>query len=685
MVEIIDEHCLDCYDANNKMNGTQLTFGFPNAERKFIDSPSEVAIDFFFPEEKADKLAQIESYNKHLFRPNTYLHKWWARRSGVTFRYILKQLSSEPALRDFYTPGGLEGLTILDPMMGGATTLHEAIRLGANVIGYDVDPIPVLQARATLTEVSIQEKRAVFDEFFKKLDKKLSPYFKTSCPNCHEKSVMQFMLYGLRRKINQDEALFVDTFTLRAETNGDKKTILDFYPSLKVTFGKRTWSLIDKNEAKKSGVNDKHSELLEIPFTDRYVPLVMVGKCAHHGQFFKALDHRDIQNLVAASTRVATLTFSGDNGFKVPQGPKSNDLIGRGITHFSDLFTHRQRIYLAEAKRYLDETAPEHRLWLALLVSTSLEFNSLLCGYKGVDQRRPGAIRHVFSHHAYSFPCTALENNPVFKARTSGTLINLFEKRIINAGLWAKGPIERRWSGVKWEKLMIEGEFDLGQEFQSLDGFTGKTRSFMVKQNDSSVLPLPDQAIDYVVTDPPYFDNVQYSDLSHFFRCWLRWFLPDQANWQYQPLSSAVAESRENEAKFGEVLAKILRECNRVLARPHGRLIFTYHHWRAAAWAQLTIALASARFRLINGYVVHSENPISVHIRSLRALKHDAILVLKPCNADDKRHWEKPVNIKMDDSASFCRGCTQYLGWLLDNDFDHDRIFNLWKDFIGRD
>jgi adenine-specific DNA methylase len=207
----------------------------------------------------------------------------------------------------------------------------------------------------------------------------------------------------------------------------------------------------------------------------------------------------------------------------------------------------------------------------------------------------------------------------------------------------------------------------------------------MVRQNDSSVLPLPDQAIDYVVTDPPYFDNVQYSDLSHFFRGWLRWFLPDQANWQYQPLLSAVAESKENEGKFGDILAKVWQECHRVLVRPHGRLIFTYHHWRAAAWSQLTIALASAHFRLMNGYVVHSENPISVHIRSLRALQHDAILVLKPCDGDDTRHWEKPERIQMDDSGSFCRGCTQYLGWILDHDFDHEKICLLWKDFIGSD
>ncbi len=644
-----------------------------------------MAIDSFFPEEAADKLAQIESYNKHLFRPNTYLHKWWARRSGVTFRYILKQLSSVSDLHNFYAPGGLEGLTILDPMMGGATTLHEAIRLGANIIGYDVDPIPVLQARASLTEISLQEKQAAFNTFLEKLDQKLSPYFETKCPECYEKSEMQFLLYGLRRRTDKGEAIFVDSFTLRAEANGDEKTILDFYPSLEIMRKNRTWSLIDKDEGRKRGINDKNSELLDIPFADRYVPLVMMGKCAHHGQFFKSPDVKDLQNIDAAASHINKLAVPVENGFRVPQGPKSSDLIARGVTNFFELFSHRQLIYLSEAKRCIDEAAPEHRLWLALLVSTSLEFNSMLCGYKGVDRRRPGAIRHVFSHHAYSFPCTALENNPVFRAKTSGTLRNLFDNRILKAGIWAQAPVERRWSGATWEKIIIDGELDVGRECATLSEFTGKTRSFLVRQNDSSVLPLPDQSIDYVVTDPPYFDNVQYSDLSHFFRCWLRWFLPDQANWQYQPLLSAVAESKATEEKFGDILAKVWQECHRVLVRPHGRLIFTYHHWRAAAWSQLTIALASAHFRLMNGYVVHSENPISVHIRSLRALQHDAILVLKPRDDDDTRHWEKPEGKQMDDSRSFCRACTEYLGWILDHDFDHEKICLLWRDFIGSD
>lgn len=91
-----------------------LEFGGESIGFNFIDSKFNV--------EFANALAEIEAYNKHLYRPNTYLHKWWARRCGTTFRAILKHLVRDQAKQDFYAPGGLEGQIILDPMMGGGTT-----------------------------------------------------------------------------------------------------------------------------------------------------------------------------------------------------------------------------------------------------------------------------------------------------------------------------------------------------------------------------------------------------------------------------------------------------------------------------------------------------------------------------------------------------------------------------------
>ena len=319
---------------------------------------------------------------------------------------------------------------------------------------------------------------------------------------------------------------------------------------------------------------------------------------------------------------------------------------------------------------------------MSLLLSTSLEFNAALCGYKGVDKRRPGAIRHVFSHHAYSFPYTALENNPLFYRNTSGTLGNLFNNRIVAAGEWAKAPIERRCINHQWIKTTIPNEIDLGQESSSLSGFSGQSKMFLISQNDSTQMPLTSKSVDFVVTDPPYFNSVQYSDLSHFFRCWLRTFLPEQSNWHYVSQSSAVAESEENEAKFGFVLGQIWQECNRVLKRPHGRLIFTYHHWDPNAWAQLTNALKKARFFLINAFVVHSENPISVHIMNLRALKHDTILVLKPRWPRKKEQWQKPEPIEDFDSYSFCKACGNMMGWILEQNLSEQDITKTWADFL---
>ena len=55
-------------------------------------------IDTSFDVGFADRLARYETYNKHHYRPNTYLHKWWGRRCGSTFRLILKGLVDDPCL-----------------------------------------------------------------------------------------------------------------------------------------------------------------------------------------------------------------------------------------------------------------------------------------------------------------------------------------------------------------------------------------------------------------------------------------------------------------------------------------------------------------------------------------------------------------------------------------------------------
>ena len=665
---------------------TALDFHASQAEDAYTHG---IPIDKSFPEDAANRLAALETYNKHLYRPNTYLHKWWARRSGTTFRYILKQLVENPGKRDFYEGGGLESKIILDPMMGGGTTLHEAIRMGANVIGVDIDPIPVLQAKASLNQSSLEHKKNIFNQLVKALKNRLAPFFKTACPACDRESEVQFTLYGLRRRCSCREVVFIDSLVLRKDNDHDVRICpmcQEVYTSETHTCREKSnTQLIVKGTRGCEKCETAFVDIVDEPFSERYVPLVIAVMCPEHGAFFKSADNDDQGLLNQALINAQRLKFGDSEEFCVQQGPKSKDLLRRGISSFQDLFTARQLLYLRASLDFLLELPHEDRVWLALLLSTSLEFNSLLCGYKGSDIRRPGAIRHVFSHHAYSFPYTALENNPVFSGNTSGTLNRLFNDRIQRAGQWAIKPVETHLIDDRRIKVPIRGEIDAGEPVDNWKSLMEGERKFLILQGDSSTIQIPEGIADYVVTDPPYYDNVQYSDLSNFFRVWLRQFLPLEADWHYDHLESAVSEGGFSDGhKYGEVLGEIWKMCFHALNKEHGRLIFTFHHWKPEAWAELTLSLKRAGFVLVNRYVVFSENPVSVHIMGLKSIKHDTVLVLRPnITTGEPLDWPKPSRIDTTDSHTFCRDCGTALGWFLQSDIHEENIRSEWKGLMG--
>lgn len=634
-------------------------------------NPKGGLIDHLFDEEFANKIALLESYNKHLYRPNTYLHKWWARRCGSTFRLILKSLVSNPNQQDYYTAGGLNGTLILDPMMGGGTTLHEAIRLGANVIGCDIDPIPVLQARATLSHVPLAQLKNAFSHLYETLFKALASSYETTCPHCDKIGPWQYILYGVRRSCACQTALIVDSYILRHNSDD---SIIRLDPNtyhlyqddqlLAATDLAPIEPLRERNNGVCEQCQKPFTDMINIPHYQRYEPLVVVGKCTIHHLFFAPIRQLDRDKIAQANLNRQQATFNPAD-FATEPGPKSKALIDRGIFSYLDLFTSRQLLFLNAIKQEINKYEPLVRLNLALLVSTSLEFNSLLCGYKGVNKNRPGAIKHVFAHHAYSFPYTAAENNPLYPDKTSGSLQSLFQSRLVRGRQWAMQPTEKEVRHGRPYNVTIDGETDMGQEVSHFDELAHDNKQFLLIQGSSTNLNLPDNSVDYVITDPPYFDSVQYSDLALFFRVWLRQFLPTSAHWMYELSGSAVNPHQNGDSQYSTVLGEIYRECHRVLKKQTGRFIFTFHHWNPQGWAELTLSLQNAGFVLINRYVVHAESLTSVHIANQNSLQHDVILVLAPMEAGTTQVWELPTAVNLIDSEAFCRDCGTIMGYLL--------------------
>lgn len=641
--------------------------------------PEPPWIDHHFNEALANQLAELETYNKHLYRPNSYLHKWWARRCGSTFRLILKALVDEGWQRDYYAPGGLEGQTILDPMLGGGTTLHEAIRLGARVVGADIDPIPILQARASLAHISLHvDLEPAFARFYADLQAELNPYFITPCPTCGQPARLRYLLYGAQRQGPTGPVVCLDSLTLRRESDG---TVYALCPETQALLRngapiEQPTRLLPPLVAGRRAHRHYQADPAA-PFYTRFAPAAVVGQCGTHGRFLKLPGAEDWARLEEANGARPMMGDSAD--FAINPGPKSQHLIRQGVRHYTDLFSSRQLLFLETVGRLLPAYELPIRLNLALLVSTALEFNSMLCGYKGMVSRRPGAIRHAFAYHAYTFPCTVVENNPLFPGhKASGTLTNLFHQRIRRARAWAALPLEREIGRKSWRP--IHGEVDMGPEVtHPAQLLQAPPRTFCLQQASAARLDLPDASIDHIVTDPPYYDSVHYSDMAAFFRVWLARWLPGAVDWRYDITHAAVEHAANGQ--YESRLTDIFRECRRVLRPERGRLIFTFHHGRPEAWAALTLALKRAGFVLLNRYVVYAENPISVHIANLNAITHDVILVLgigrKPAPL-----WTPPAAINTSDSAAFCRDCGTLLGWQLTTPLSDAAIRAAWRDHL---
>ncbi|MBC8418552.1 MAG: DUF1156 domain-containing protein, partial [Desulfobacterales bacterium] len=119
------------------------------------------AIEESFPVVEINRLAIPE---RNAFKPIYQMHKWFARRASCVFRAILLS-AMKPAgtdiMGEFYkdhtNDPDTKGVRILDPFMGGGTTIVEALRLGCHVTGIDLSPVAWFIVKTEVEPVDIEE------------------------------------------------------------------------------------------------------------------------------------------------------------------------------------------------------------------------------------------------------------------------------------------------------------------------------------------------------------------------------------------------------------------------------------------------------------------------------------------------------------------------------------------------
>jgi SAM-dependent methyltransferase len=224
-------------------------------------------------------------------------------------------------------------------------------------------------------------------------------------------------------------------------------------------------------------------------------------------------------------------------------------------------------------------------------------------------------------------------------AEGAGTFVNCY-KRYFRAKSYCQQPFDKfKTTQGKVRTLISEDEQIAGQFVTSFQELQETPKGTMLFCQDSSNLPaIPDQSVDFVITDPPYFDSIHYSELSNFFYVWLRELANDpHFEMEHVPTrDEAIGNSamEKGESEYQHLMTAVFRECHRVLKKD-GKLIFTFHHKKWQVWWTILQSLVKSGFRVADSFPVNSEYKVNPHIRNKQSLDMDLVLICQPITAKD--------------------------------------------------
>lgn len=722
-------------------------------------------IDASFDVSGVSELAHRE---RSAFKPVYSMNRWWARRSSSVFRAILFGLLDRRPQADASTlyTNALEEFPeastqiVLDPFMGGGTTIVEALRVGFRGIGVDLNPLAWFIVRNECTALDLTALDAAYERVRESVESKIQTLYSTACPHCSEPAQVVHSFWAKKARCGtcDDEVEIRRSWIVgrrrshakisyrEAHCGSCKATFDAELQRASVTFGKgseafnpgRPWATYTKDSihCPLCGSDDVHiADGLRTKKVDLFAvqcpacrecstergPVRSKFECPHchtwfepedsntsRGVFECAQGHRTsisdaarrgegplpfrmyaIEGFCTACHNRAdpVAALSGHRFFKSPDDAdlklyekaeriwkrtcselpwprgtirdyeKTNRLVVHNYSRWSQLFNDRQLLslgYILQAIR--EEPQPVYREALTAAFLGTLEHQNMLNIYYLPYAQSAGA----FGRHDFHPKVDACEGNPWGAAKGRGTF-KLAYKTVREGKQYLLDPFEADYSSGA-RKRIYTGERTSSSLVTKFDDVVSKRSSVLLTTGDSRQLTfIPSGSIDHVVTDPPYADAVQYSELADFFYVWLREALredhPDRLGPEETPKSEELVEnvSRGHSADhFNRGLQQVFVECNRVL-KDSGRLVFTFHHSRRSQWEQLHRVILGAGFELVASYPVASEGTRSGNLvfhTNRDSIAYDIIHVCRKRPTDTptairwshgKRHVEKRV------------------------------------------
>ncbi len=172
---------------------------------------------------------------------------------------------------------------------------------------------------------------------------------------------------------------------------------------------------------------------------------------------------------------------------------------------------------------------------------------------------------------------------------------------------------------------------------------------------------------DVVVTDPPYYDAIPYSDLMDFYYVWLRRTLhglsaaldaaflePLSPKWDHgandgeliDDASRFGGDRAKSKMAYEEGMARAFQACNGAL-KIEGRLVIVFAHKQPDAWETLVSAIIRSGFVVDGSWPIQTERVGRMRSVASAALSSSVWLVCKKRSETARAGWDKAVLTEM--------------------------------------
>lgn len=625
--------------------------GLATAENDLTRNRIETSFDPVFASTQALREKQIQQN----YRPIIGIHKWFARRPGTLFRsLLLSEFGREPVSEGFWK-GHQEAGLIADPFMGGGTTLYEAARLGLSVVGNDINPMSAWLNRRAFDQLDIEQFEAAAESVLRSAQEELGDLYKTRCVTCDQQADVKYFLWVKQCNCPSCGKDF-DVFPghMLAENVRHPNYVvgckscgaLNEYEALPTPDSPGTCQKCDstvtaEGNFKRSKATCPHcattsnfpSQAAEPPRHRLWAMEYRCQGCYHtvKGRQFKAPDHEDLRRVDEAERTHRQSPYRHlVPAEEIPAGDETDRLHRWGYSHYAQMFNDRQLLALTCLVEKI-QRHPSRPIQDALLtvLSDILRYNNMLCRYDTYALK----CQDIFSVHGFPVGVVQCENNPLGIPNVGSGGFRHFIEKYVRAKTYAKRPFETAVTGKKKQLLYPEGE--------AIEIQPNSSRTVAILCQPSQEVELQPGSLDGVFTDPPYFANVQYSELIDFCYVWLRTAARNEDGLLTPNSTRSAMEATGNTTAgrgidgFASALSAVfVRFCGAL--KEGAPLVFTYHHNDALAYAPLVVAVLDSKLSCTAVFPAAAEMSASMHIANTSSSILDSVFVCRSVGGEAK-------------------------------------------------